>query len=80
MLSSIEIVDSWDEPTTCHKYGSQKSWYTRYIKKVTQLRQLLEKTFDRSMNEDLNTNLQKAEGEVAILHELANYMVQKKFP
>ena len=32
------------------------------------------------MNEDLNCNLQKAEEEVAVLHELADYMVQKKFP
>ena len=42
--------------------------------------QLLEKTFDRAMNDDLNLNLQKAEGEVAVLHELADFMVQKKFP
>ena len=32
------------------------------------------------MNDDLNLNLQKAEGEVAVLHELADFMVQKKFP
>ena len=80
MSSSIEIDDSWDEPRTCRKYGLHKSWHTRYNKKVTQLHQLLEKTFDRAMNEDFNTNLQKAEGEVAILHELADYMVQIKFP
>ena len=42
--------------------------------------QLLQKTFDRAMNDDLNLNLQKAEGEVAVLHELADFMVQKKFP
>ena len=32
------------------------------------------------MNDDLNLNLQKAEGEVAVLHELADFMVLKKFP
>ena len=80
MSSSIVIYDSLDEATTCQKYGSHKSWHTRYIKKVTQLYQLLEKTFDRAMNDDLNLNLQKAEGEVAVLHELADFMVQKKFP
>ena len=80
MSSSIGIDDTWDELTTCRKYGSNKSWHTRYIKKVTQLHQLLEKTFNRAMNEDLNINLQKEEGEVAILHELADFMVQKKFP
>ena len=80
MSSSIDIDDSWDEATTCRKYGSHKSWHTRYIKKVTQLYQLLEKTFDRAMKDDLNINLQKAGGEVAVLHELADLMVQKKFP
>ena len=42
--------------------------------------QLLEKTFDRAMNDDHNLNLQKVEGELAVLHELADFMVQKKFP
>ena len=79
MLSSIDIDDTWDEAKTCRKYGSHKSWHTCYIKKVTQLHQLLEKTFDRAMNDDLNVNLQKAEGQVAVLHELADFMVQKKF-
>ena len=69
MSSSIDIDDIWDEPTTCREYGSHMSWHTRNIKKVTQLHQFLEKTFDRAMNEDLNVNLQKAEGEVAVLHE-----------
>ena len=32
------------------------------------------------MNKDSNANLQMAEGEVAILHELADYTAQKKFP
>ena len=80
MSSSIDIDNSWDKATTCRKYGSHKSCHTRYIKKVTQLYQLLEKTFDRAMNDDLNLNLQKAEGEVAVLLELADFMVQKKFP
>ena len=80
MSSSIEIDEKWDEPTTCQKYSSHKSWHTRYLKKVTQLHQLLEKTFDCVMNKDINSNLQKADGEVAVLHELADYMVQKKFP
>ena len=34
----------------------------------TQLHPLLDKTFDRVMNEDRNSNLQKAEGEVSMLH------------
>ena len=76
MSSSIEIYDNWDEATMYRKHGSNISWHTQYIKKVTQLYQLLEKTFDRSMNEDLNLNLQK----VAVLHKLADFMVQKKFP
>ena len=80
MYSSIDIDDTWDEAMTCRKYGSHKSWHTCYIKKVTQLYQLLEKTFDRAMNDNLNLNLNKAEGEVAVLHELADFMVQKKFP
>ena len=80
MSSSINIDDSWDEATNCRKYGAHISWHTRYIKKVTQLYELLEKTFDWAMNDDLNLNLQKAEGEVAVLHELADFMVQKKFP
>ena len=60
------------------KYGSHKSRHTRYLKKVAQLHQLLDKTFDRVMYEYLNSNLQKAEWEIAVLHELADYIVQKK--
>ena len=80
MSKSIGIDKTLDEATTCRKYGSHKSWHTGHKKKVTQLHQLLDKTFDRVMNEDLNNNLQKAEGEVEVLHELADYMVQKNFP
>ena len=49
---------------------------------MTQLHQLLEKTSDCAMNEDFNTNLQKADREVTILHKLAlaDNKVQKKFP
>ena len=75
VIAGIDEVINRDQPST-NKQCIQKP----YLKKVTQLHQLLEMTFDPVMNEDLNSILQKAVEEVAVLHELADYMVQKMFP
>ena len=61
------------------KYSSHKSWHTRYLKKVQRLYTLIDKAFDRVMEEQLNENLTNCEGEVAILRQLADFMEQKKF-
>ena len=40
---------------------------------------LVDKAFDRVMEESLNDNFTKCEGEVVILRQLADFIVQKKF-
>ena len=40
---------------------------------------LIDKAFNCVMEEQLNENLTKCKGEVAILRQLSDFMVQKKF-
>ena len=49
------------------------------LKKVPGLYTLIDKAFDCVVEEQLNENLTKCEGEVAILRQLSDFMVQKKF-
>ena len=70
--------EKWTEGQATRKYGSHKSWHTRYLKKVQGLYTLIDKAFDRVMEEQLNENLTKFEGEVAVLRQLSDFMVQKK--
>ena len=79
MSTFIEIDEEWTEAQATRKYSSHKSWHTRYLKKIQGLYSLLDKAFDRVMEESLNENLMKCEGEVAILRQIADFMVQKKF-
>ena len=39
----------------------------------------MDKAFDHVMEDQWNDNLTKCEGEVAILRQLSDFMVQKKF-
>ena len=57
MSTFIEIDEEWTEAQATRKYSSHKSWHTRYLKKV------VDKAFDRVMEEGLNDNLTKCEGE-----------------
>ena len=79
MSTFIDIDEQWTEGQATHKYSSHKSWHTRYLKEVQGLYTLIDKAFDRVMEEQLNDNLTKCEGEVAILRQLADFMVHKKF-
>ena len=79
MSTFIEIDEEWTEAQATRKYSSHKSWHTRYLKKIQGLYLLLDKAFDRVMEESLNKNLMKCEGEVAILRQITDFMVQKKF-
>ena len=79
MSTFIEIDEEWTEAQATRKYSSHKSWHTRYLKKVQGLYTLVDKAFDRVMEESLNDYLTKCEGEVAILRQLADFMEQKKF-
>ena len=73
----IEIDEEWTEAQATRKYSFHKSWHTRYLKKIQGLYTLVDKAFDRVMEESLNDNLTKCEGKVAILRQLADFMVQK---
>ena len=70
MSTFIKIDEEWIEAQATRKYSSHKPWHTRYLKKVQGLYTLVDKAFDRVMEESLNDNLTKCEGKVAILRQL----------
>ena len=59
MSRFIEIDEEWTEAQATRKYSSHKSWHNRYLKKIQGLYLLLDKAFDRVMEESLNENLIK---------------------
>ena len=76
MSTFIEIDEEWTVAQATRKYSSHKSWHTRYLKKVQGLNTSVDKAFYRVMEESLNDNLTRYEGEVAILRQLADFMQQ----
>ena len=80
MSTFIEIDEEWTKAQATRKYSSHKLWHTRYLKKIQGLYSLLDIAFDRVMEVSLIENLMKCEGEVAILWQIADFMVQKKIP
>ena len=75
----IEIDATWNDEVGLRKYSSHKNWYTKYIKKVDNLKDLLDKAFDRSVEELLTKNLTKAENTAAVLSQIAHFLMQIKY-
>ena len=61
------------------KYSGRKVWCTRYANKINKSQPLLDKQYDRRMDEIVAENLKKAENEVAVMGQIAKFLVQKKF-
>ena len=61
----IEIDDTWNRATVLRKYSSHKSWYSKFVVKVQNLKELNDKAYDSRLEENINVNLTKAENSAA---------------
>ena len=74
-----------DLPNTCtvaevlRKYSVHKAWCTRYTNKIEKSQPLLDRQYDRRTDEIVAKNLRKTENEVAVLGQITEFLVQKKF-
>ena len=78
-IGFIDIDDSWNQATALRKYSSHKSWYSKFIVKVQNLKDLNDKAFDSRVKENINVNLTKAENSAACLGQIAHYLTQIKY-
>ena len=75
----IDIDETWTQATTLKKYTSHKSWYGKFIAKVQNLKNLNDKAYDSRVEENLYTNLTKAENTAACLGQIAHFLTQLKY-
>ena len=74
-----------DRPDTCtvaealRKYSGNKAWCTRYTNKIEQSQPLLYRQYDRRTDKIVAKILKKAENEVAVMGQIAELLVKKKF-
>ena len=61
----VESDETWTHYKTLRKYSSHKNWYTKYISKVQNLKNLNDKAYDGRVEEELNKSLTKAENTAA---------------
>ena len=72
----VEIDETWTQDKALGKYSSDKNWYTKYISKVQNLKNLNDKAYDSRVEEELNTNLTKAENTAACLGQVTCFLTQ----
>ena len=72
----IEIDETWTQDKALWKYSSHNNWYTKYISKVQNLKNLNNKVYDSRVEEELNKNLSKAENTAACLGQVTCYLTQ----
>ena len=75
----IDIDDTWNQATALREYSSHKSWYSKFIVKVQNLKDLNDKAYDSRVEENINVNLTKAENSAACLGQISNYLTQIKY-
>ena len=75
----IDIDETWNQATALRKYSSHKSWYSKFIVKVQNLKDLNDKAYDSRVEENLNANLTKAENTAACLGQISHYLTQIKY-
>ena len=75
----VELPDTCSTAEALQKYSGHKSWSTRYMNKVKKSQPLLDKSYDRRMDEIVSENIRKAENEVAAMGMIAEFLVQKKY-
>ena len=72
----VEIDEIWSQDKALRKYSSHKNWYTKYITKVQNLKNLNDKAYDSRLEEELNKNFTKAENTAACLRQVTCYLTQ----
>ena len=73
----IDIDDTWNQATALQKYSSHKSWYSKFIVKVQNLKELNDKAFDSRVEENINVNLTKAEN--SCFDQISHYLTHIKY-
>ena len=76
MASTIEIDETWNEDKALRKYSHHKGWYTKHMNKVAKMKELVDKSFDVNTHARMHDTLNKAEGAVAVLAIIAQYLKQ----
>ena len=56
----VEIDETWTQDKALRKYFSHKNWYTKYILKVQNLKNLNDKAYDSRVEEELNKKSHKS--------------------
>ena len=72
----VKIYETWTQDKALRKYFSHKNWYTKYIAKVQNLKDLKGKAYDSRVEEELNKNITKAENTAACLGQVTCYLTQ----
>ena len=75
----IDLSDECTAAEALRKYSGHKAWWTRYASKINKSQPLLDKQYDRRTDKIVAENLKKAENEVAVVCQIAEFLVQKKF-
>ena len=75
----VELPDTCSTAEALRKYSGHKSWSTSYMNKVSKSQPLLDKSYDRRIDEIISENIRKAENEVAAMGMIAEFLVQKKY-
>ena len=74
----IDIDETWNLATALRKYSSHKSWYSKFIVKVQNLKDLNDKAYDSRVEENINANLTKSENTLS-LGQISHYLTQIKY-
>ena len=72
----VKIDETWTKEKALRKYSLHKNWYTKYITKVQNLKDLNDKAYDSRVEEKINKNITKAENTAACLGEVTCYLTQ----
>ena len=72
----VEIDETWFQEKALGKYSSDKNWFSKYISKVQNIKNLNDKAYDSCVEEALNKNLTKAENTAACLGQETCYLTQ----
>ena len=75
----IDIDEIWTQATALRKYSCHKSWYSKFIVKVQNLRDLNDKAYDSRVEENIYLNLTKAENKASCFGQIAHYLTQIKY-
>ena len=75
----IDVDETWNQTTALRKYLSHKSWYSKCIVKVQNLKDRSDKAYDSRVEENIYLNLTKAENTASCLGQIANNLTQIKY-